>query len=110
MKSSLGLRPNFHQNPERADTHMFISVLAYHILHIIEYRLHQCGDHRLWATIREILSTHQRLTIEYNVKEQNQVQRHHLRLCSNADPDHKQIYKNLGLKEVPLPRKRYAAK
>jgi len=110
MKSSLGLRPNFHQNPERADTHMFISVLAYHILHIIEYRLHQCGDHRLWTTIREVLSTHQRLTIEYNVKEQNQVQRHHLRLCSNAEPDHKQIYKNLGLKEVPLPRKRYAAK
>jgi transposase len=110
MKSSLGLRPNFHQTTERADAHMFISVLAYHILHTIEYRLRQRDDHRLWSTVRDVLSTHQRLTIEYNVKERNQVQRHHLRLCGNAEPEHKQIYENLGLKEVPLPRKRYAAK
>ena len=110
MKSSLGLRPNFHQNAERADAHMFISVLAYHILHTIEYRLRQGGDHRLWATVRAVLSTHQRLTIEYNVKEHKQVQRHHLRLCSNAEPEHKRIYENLGLSNVPLPRKLHAAK
>jgi transposase len=96
MKSSLGLRPNFHQNEQRADAHMFISVLAYHILHAIEYTLGQCGDHRLWSSLREVLSTHQRLTIEYNVKEQDTVQRHHLRLCSTAEPEHKQIYRTWG--------------
>jgi len=97
LKSSLGLRPNFHQNEDRADAHMFISVLAYHILHTIEYRLRQYNDNRSWATIRDILSTHQWLTIEYNIKDQGQIQRHHLRLCSNADPEHRQIYKRLGL-------------
>ena len=105
LKSSLGLRPNFHQNEDRADAHMFISVLAYHILHTIEYRLRQCGDNRSWATIRDILSTHQRLTIEYNVKDQGQIQRNHVRLCSNAEPEHRQIYQRLGLNETPLPRK-----
>lgn len=105
LKSSLGLRPNFHQNEERADAHMFISVLAYHILHTIEYRLRQCGDNRSWATIRDILATHQRLTIEYNVKDQVQIQRNHLRLCSNAEPEHRQIYQCLGFSETPLPRK-----
>lgn len=110
MKSSLGLRPNFHQNEERADAHMFISVLAYHVLHAIEHKLRQCGDHRSWATIREILSTHQRLTIEYNVKEHGKVLRNHLRLCSNAEPQHKQIYQRLGLKEIPLPRNILAVK
>lgn len=105
LKSSLGLRPNFHQKEQRADTHMFISVLAYHILHTIEYKLRLCGDHRSWTSIRDILSTHQRLTIEYNVKEQRQVRRNHLRLCSNAEPEHRQIYQRLGLKEFPLPRK-----
>jgi transposase len=110
MKSSLGLRPNFHQIEERADAHMFISVLAYHILHTIEYKLGQNGDHRLWSTLREVLSTHQRLTVEYNVKEQDSVQRHHLRLCSNPEPEHKQIYRNLGLSEVPLPRKLHVVK
>ena len=75
LKSSLGLRPNFHQTEQRADAHLFISVLAYHILHIIEHRLRQQGDHRCWQTICRNLSTHQRLTIEYNVKEQQETQR-----------------------------------
>ena len=39
LKSHLGLRPNFHQKEHRVDAHMFISVLAYHILQIIEQRL-----------------------------------------------------------------------
>lgn len=110
MKSSLGLRPNFHQKEDRADAHMFISVLAYHILHSIEFKLRQQGDHRTWATIREVLSTHQRLTIEYDVKEQNKAQRHHLRLCSTPEAEHKEIYGRLGVNEVPLPRMLHAAK
>lgn len=105
LKSSLGLRPNFHQNEERADAHLFISVLAYHLLHTIEHKLRLCGDHRSWATIGDILSTHQRLTVEYNVKEQDQVVRSHLRLCSSAEPEHRLIYQRLNLKETPLPRK-----
>lgn len=110
LKSSLGLRPNFHQNEARADAHLFISVLAYHLLHTIEYKLRLCGDHRSWATIREILSSHQRLSIEYNVKEHHQIQRSHLRLCSNAEPEHRQIYQRLNLKEIALPRKITAVK
>ena len=105
LKSSLGLRPNFHQNEQRADAHLFISVLAYHILHTIEYKLRLCGDQRSWATIRDILSTHQRLTVEYNVKEQDRVVRSHLRLCSTPEPEHRLIYQRLNLKETPLPRK-----
>ena len=107
MKSSLGLRPNFHQKEDRADAHMFISVLAYHILHAIEHKLRQRGEHRSWNTLRDILSTHQRLTIAYNVKEQKLVQRNHLRLCTSAEPEHKLIYKKLGLSEIPLPQKYY---
>jgi len=110
LKSSLGLRPNFHQNEDRADTHMFISVIAYHILHTVEFKLRQCGDHRSWATIRDILSTHQRLTVEYNVKEQDRLRRSHLRLCSNPEPEHRQIYQRLNIKEIPLPRKITTAK
>mgnify|MGYP002639716539 FL=1 len=44
MKSHLGLRPVFHQNENRSDAHIFISVLAYHILHTIEYKLRQHGE------------------------------------------------------------------
>jgi len=107
MKSSLGLRPNFHQKEDRADAHMFISVLAYHILHAIEHKLRQKGEHRSWDTIRDILYTHQRLTIAYNVKEQKKIKRNHLRLCTTAEPEQKLIYQKLGLSEIPLPKKYY---
>jgi transposase len=110
LKSSLGLRPNFHQNEERADAHLFISVLAYHLLHTIEYKLRLCGDHRCWATIRDVLSTHQRLTVEYSAKEKGRLRRNHLRLCSTAEPEHRQIYQYLNLKDTPLPRKIMAVK
>jgi len=107
MKSHLGLRPVFHQNENSADAHIFISVLAYHILHTIEYKLRQHGEQRSWASIREALSTHQRLTIEYNVKKENKIERQHMRVCSNPEPDHKNIYRMLGLKNEPLSRKFY---
>ena len=45
-----------------------------------------------------------------NVKEQNQIQPRHLRLCSQAEPEHRQIYQRPNLKEVALPRKIAAVK
>jgi transposase len=110
LKSSLGLRPNFHQIERRADAHMFISVLAYHILHIIEHRLRQQGDHRCWQTICQELSTHQRMTIEYDVKEQQEVRHCHLRICSRPETEQSMIYHRLGLSGAPLGRRIYMAK
>ena len=56
LKSNLGM---FHQRSERVDAHIFISLLAYHLLHAIERRLQEHGDHRSWPTIRDLLATHQ---------------------------------------------------
>jgi len=64
LKSHLGLRPNFHQKKERVDGHIFITILAYHLLHSIEYTLRRKGDHSRWATIKRILSTHNYSTIQ----------------------------------------------
>ena len=110
LKTSLGLRPVFHQIERRSDAHLFISVLAYHLLHVIEQKLRLHGDHRSWGTIRDILSTHSRLTIEYNVKEQEQIIHYHLNLCSKPEPEHKIIYFRLGLSGAPLGKRYVAAK
>jgi len=64
LKSHLGLRPNFHQKEDRVDGHIFITILAYHLLHSIEYTLRRKGDHSRWATIKRILSTHNYSTIQ----------------------------------------------
>jgi transposase len=107
LGSSLGLRPNFHQIEGRVDTHMFISVLAYHLLHIIEYRLGQKGDHRSWRTIRNVLKTHERLTIGYKQKDEDgTVVQQYIRINSTVEPEHMEIYRKLGLLGMPLPRKR----
>ena len=93
MKSYLGLRPNFHQKEERVDTHMFISVLAYHILHIIEYRLRMNNDHRKWETIRNVLSTHTRLTISLKEKtEAGELKKRMIRTCTKPEIEHIRIY------------------
>ena len=107
MKSCLGLRPNFHQIEERVDTHMFISVLAYHLLHIIEYRLRQKGDHRSWHTIRTVLKTHERLTIGYKRKDEDGTGvQQYVRINSTVEPEQMEIYRKLGLSGMPLPKKR----
>lgn len=109
MKSSLGLRPNFHQKEERVDTHMFISVVAYHLLHVIESRLRAGGDRRKWPTVCNVLRTHERMTIGYRVKEdEGSIRQKYVRVNSRLEPEHLEIYRMFGLSGVPLPRRRLA--
>ena len=99
MKSYLGLRPNFHQKEERVDTHMFISVLAYHILHIIEYRLRLKNDQRKWSTIKNILSTHNRLTLSFQERtEGGEIRQRVIRTCTRPETEHMKIYDIFDLK------------
>ena len=108
MKSHLGLRPNFHQVEDRVDTHLFISVLAYHILNIIEYRLRYKGDHSSWATIRDRMRTHERVTISYRSKnEEGIIQQEFVRINSTLEPEQAEIYRKLGLNPDPLSRKKF---
>jgi hypothetical protein len=55
LSGTLGLRPNFHQLEDRVDGHIFISVLAYHLLRWIGKRFEAHNDMRDWQTIRRLL-------------------------------------------------------
>lgn len=107
LKSEPGMRPNFHQLGHRTEGHIFISILAYHLLHSIETRLKSKKDNRTWETIRNILSTQTRITISFK-KTDNEG--YHLRLCTIAEEEHKKIYKNLSLKDIPLEKRIYRYK
>ena len=111
MKSSLGLRPNFHQKEHRADAHLFISVLAYHILNIVEHRLSAAGVHSSWASVRDILNTHERITISYKTQTgDGEIVNQFIRLNSKLTPEQLEIYRILKLSPVPLPRKKFVSK
>lgn len=64
LKSYLGLRPNRHHREDRVDGHIFITILAYHLLHSIEYMLRVKGVHSRWATIKRVVSTHNYSTVQ----------------------------------------------
>ncbi len=103
MKSHLGLRPNFHIKEERVDAHMFITVIAYHILNTIEQKLKRRGDKRKWCTIRDIMSTQQRVTIEYVSVEPDGTKFHNqTRVSTKLEADHVEILSRLGLSLTPL--------
>jgi transposase len=63
MKSPLLERPIFHHLKRRTQTHIFLCILAYHLLATIEKRFLDQGIHTSWWSIRQQLSTHQVATI-----------------------------------------------
>ncbi len=95
MKSHLGFRPNFHQSKDRIESLMFISVLAYHLMHSIERKLRLNGDNRNWDSIKSILKTHCRVTLEYIVSENGELLKNSMRTNSRPEKSHLDIYRKL---------------
>lgn len=94
IKGDLGTRPFYHQGAERTEGHLFIAIMAYHLLCNIEYKMRQQNDYRQWQTIKNELITHQRATIILTDKNDNI---HHVRVSGMPEPEHKDIYIKLGV-------------
>jgi transposase len=99
MKSELGIRPNFHQKEHRSDGHLFITVLAYHILHSIRVCLKDHGIRDRWSTLRQRLRTVERITTCMRNKKGKMI---YVRSCSEPEPFHKMIFDALNLSHCPL--------
>lgn len=103
MKSPLCERPIFHRLEHRVQTHIFLCVLAYHLLVAIEKRFLDAGIHTSWATLREALSTHQVVTVLLPASNGDVLK---IRKGSTPDPRHKAVYATLRIpSEVMKPRK-----
>ena len=94
LKSELGLRPIFHQKQSRVDAHLFITLLAYSIVHTIRYKLKAKGIHYSWETIRKILETTDRLTTSMKCKDGSTL---YIRQSVELNDEQKEIYDALGL-------------
>lgn len=98
MKSELGLRPIYHQKTDRVDGHIFISLLAYHVIHSIRYRLKKHNINLSWKSIREHLRAQIRLTSIFNSKDNRII---HIRKSSAPNIQSQEIYKALSLNYYP---------
>jgi len=96
LKTDLGLRPVHHQKADRSKAHLFISVLAYHLLNTIELGLSSKGYNHKWSTIRDELSTHMRTTV---IMSDQDGCIHHIRVSSSPEPGHQKIYSLLDIKD-----------
>jgi len=103
LKDELGLRPVHHQKESRSDGHLFITVLAYHLLISIQTKLRSRGIYMRWSTIRDFLSSQVRVTTGMTNKDGKRI---YIRNCSEAEPFHRAIYNALGLNHRPLQAKR----
>jgi len=103
MKSPLSERPIFHQLQHRVETHIFLCVLAYHLLVAIENTLLDRGVHTSWWSIRQILKTHQVCTILLPADNGYVL---NIRKASLPEPEHVEMYKLLNIPlEVMVPKK-----
>ena len=98
LKSELGLRPVFHHNTERVSGHLFISVLAYHLVHTIRFQLKACGIHWSWEGLRRELEGQDRVTVELKRQDGKTV---HVRKATRPEPRQQVIYDALGISDRP---------
>jgi len=85
MKGTLGLRPNYHQKEYRADGHVFITIIAFHLLTWIQAKLRLAGDNREWKSVRRLLQTHSLVTTRMPLEDGRVV-----RIRKASDPDRRQ--------------------
>ncbi len=94
MKSPLMERPIFHHLQDRTQTHIFLCVLAYHLLTAIEHRFLQAGIHTSWWTLRQQLSTHHVATIVLPTTSGRVLT---IRKATTPEPVHRDIYATLRI-------------
>jgi transposase len=101
MKSHLGLRPIHHKRDDTTTAHIFITVLAYHMLAGILRKLRSNKMDYNWQTLRNLLSNHVRVTTTFNTEDESTI---HVRNSSVPTSNQQAIYRCLNIKQQPLGR------
>lgn len=103
LKSELGLRPVYHRAERRIKGHLFITLLAYHVLNAIRHRLRGAGYQMLWSTLRGRLASHTIGTVTMKTDDGKRV---HIRSTGKPELFHRDIYRALGLVSGPVRRRK----
>jgi transposase len=103
LKSELNLRPIYHRKESRTDTHLFLTVLAYHLLNSIRLKLRQHDVSMRWERVRELLTSHVRITTSLTTQEGERID---IRNSSVPEPFQRAVYDALGLSYFPLSARR----
>jgi len=100
LKSNLGLRPVRHHLQGRCEAHILITILAYRLLRIIEFRLQRANLNVCWTTIKCAMATHAYVSLIIPAKNGNT---YRIRKAGRPNPVQADIYKKLGVDLDHLP-------
>ena len=67
------MRPVYHRRTDRVDSHIFVTILAYHLLHTIRYQLKQKGINQSWKILRDVMSAQCRITSTMSLQDGRRV-------------------------------------
>ena len=99
LKSELGLRPVYHHKEDRAEGHLFITVLAYQAVQALRRKLKAKGIKASWTMLLEIFSTQQRVTATFKQRDGRTL---HVRKTTVAEPKLQRLYTALDLTADPV--------
>lgn len=106
LKSDLQMRPVFHQDDIPIEAHLFLSVLAYHIVNYIRHKLKTKNIHYRWSEIIRVMNTQKCVCNSVQRKDNKII---HLQTCTRPQLKAKEIYGAMGYKEMPFHRKKIIA-
>lgn len=103
LKSDLQIRPVFHQNDYRVESHIYLTILAYQLVNTIRYMLSQTGTHYDWHNIVRILSTQTIQDIEIPTDKKAI----HIRKPAKANQEVQKLYKAAKCEKTQQPLKKF---
>jgi hypothetical protein len=98
LKSELGLRPVYHHKQERAEGHLFITVLAYQFVQILRRHLREQNINASWHRLRQWLGGQVRVTAVFQRPDGHAL---HVRKATRPEGPHLEICQALGIDTQP---------
>lgn len=103
LKTDLNIRPIYHQNDERIESHLYLTMLAYQLVNTVRHMLSKQNINYDWRNIVRIMSTQQLQTIEMPTKTKTV----YVRRPSKPIVEAQQIYKAANCKSTQKTIKKY---
>ena len=103
LKTDLQIRPIHHQNDQRVEAHIYLTILAYQLVNAIRFLLKQSNIHYDWSNIVRIMNTQQMATVELKTQGKTVC----VRKASRPNKEALEIYKAAGVSSMPKKNKKY---
>jgi transposase len=98
LKSELGLRPVYHSREDRAEGHLFITVLAYQCVQWLRTKLKRVTINDSWSSLRQTIGVQRRITASFKQRDGRTL---NVRKATLAEPELMKIYRGLKANSAP---------